>query len=265
MPWSTLVSHTMPKTATRMMMPNMHYLHGIFFFPSRYVLCSLVPTREERLLYGWKSLCTCIPGFQKHMLGLSTVRKLWKVICQQVKSYSASCSILTPTIDYWWNSRSTIGWSELAQALYCVLPSCGSRISHITHNCSQAEAQERSQLLSPGDRTSLVSSEVPCNTRVRSTFNTLLSLIVFYRTYASLKARSLPLTAALLPCFLYPEDHIYDPEDISKNVLHGHIMTRVHSKLSPTIITHSPAVSQTHLSRAVYRIRCTRKSSREAG
>jgi len=191
----------MPKTVTQMMMPNMHYLHSNFFFCLD-VLCSLVPTREERLLYGWKSLCTCIPGFQKHMLGLSTVRKLQKAICQQVKSYSASFSILTPTIDYWWNSRSTLGRSELTQDCYCVLPSYGSQISHITHNCSQAEAQEQSWLLSPGDRTSLVSSKVPCNTRVCSTFNTWLSLIIFYRTYASLKACSLPLTAALLSCFL---------------------------------------------------------------
>ena len=48
---------------------------GYFFFPSQYVLCSLVPTREERLLYGWKSLCTCIPGFQK--LGRASGKALW--------------------------------------------------------------------------------------------------------------------------------------------------------------------------------------------
>ena len=37
----------------------------------------------------------------------------------------------------------------------------------------------------------------------------------------------LGFTAQLLPRFLFPDDHVYDPNDISHNVLRGHIMIRV--------------------------------------
>ncbi|KAF8182276.1 hypothetical protein BJ912DRAFT_928631 [Pholiota molesta] len=45
-------------------------------------------------------------------------------------------------------------------------------------------------------------------------------------TYADIKAGKLPLTAELLPRFLFPHNHIYDPTDISKDLLCGHVMYR---------------------------------------
>ena len=47
------------------------------------------------------------------------------------------------------------------------------------------------------------------------------------RTILAIRAGTLPVTAQLLPRFLFPDDHVYDPNDVSLNVLRGHIMIRV--------------------------------------
>lgn len=47
------------------------------------------------------------------------------------------------------------------------------------------------------------------------------------RTIIAIRAGTLPVTAQLLPTFLFPDDHVYDPNAISLNVLRGHIMIRV--------------------------------------
>jgi hypothetical protein len=47
------------------------------------------------------------------------------------------------------------------------------------------------------------------------------------RTIQAIRAGTLAVTAQLLPTFLFPDDHVYDPNDISLNVLRGHIMIRV--------------------------------------
>ena len=47
------------------------------------------------------------------------------------------------------------------------------------------------------------------------------------RTIQAIRSGTLAVTAQLLPTFLFPDDHVYDPNDISHNVLRGHIMIRV--------------------------------------
>jgi uncharacterized protein DUF6698 len=47
------------------------------------------------------------------------------------------------------------------------------------------------------------------------------------RTIEAIRAGRLAVTAQLLPRFLFPDDHVYDSNDISHNVLRGHIMIRV--------------------------------------
>jgi hypothetical protein len=47
------------------------------------------------------------------------------------------------------------------------------------------------------------------------------------RTIQAIRAGTLAVTAQLLPTFLFPDDHVHDPNDISLNVLRGHIMIRV--------------------------------------
>lgn len=47
------------------------------------------------------------------------------------------------------------------------------------------------------------------------------------RTIQAIRAGTLAVTAQLLPSFLFPDGHVYDSNDISHNVLRGHIMIRV--------------------------------------
>ena len=47
------------------------------------------------------------------------------------------------------------------------------------------------------------------------------------RSIDAIRTGELPVTAQLLPRFLFPDDHVYDSEDISHNVLRGHVMIRV--------------------------------------
>jgi len=47
------------------------------------------------------------------------------------------------------------------------------------------------------------------------------------QTIEGIRAGTLAVTAQLLPSFLFPDCHVYDSNDISLNVLRGHIMIRV--------------------------------------
>ena len=66
--------------------------------------------------------------------------------------------------------------------------------------------------------------------------NTSVCPFVFYscivlkfhlRTIEAIHTGMLAVTAQLLPSFLFPDDHVYDSNDISLNVLQGHIMIRI--------------------------------------
>ena len=80
---------------------------------------------------------------------------------------------------------------------------------------------------------SLQRSSVPSN--IRKMLSTSFKFLFRYcfllkfnlRTFEAIRAGTLPVTAQLLPSFLFPDGHVYDPDDISHNVLRGHIMIRV--------------------------------------
>ena len=44
-----------------------------------------------------------------------------------------------------------------------------------------------------------------------------------FRTYNIIMTGKKSLTAHDLPCFLYPDEHVYDPEDMDKGLLTGHL------------------------------------------
>ena len=80
---------------------------------------------------------------------------------------------------------------------------------------------------------SLQPSSLPSNIQktMSSSFQYLFMccfLLEFHlRTILAIRAGTLPVTAQLLPSFLFPDDHVYDPNDISLNVLRGHVIIRV--------------------------------------
>lgn len=59
------------------------------------------------------------------------------------------------------------------------------------------------------------------------------------RTIEAIRAGTLAVTAQLLPSFLFPDDHVYDSNDISLNVLRGHIMIRVFELISSSLFSYS--------------------------
>jgi len=56
----------------------------------------------------------------------------------------------------------------------------------------------------------------------------------YRRTYESIRAHTLRVTAAMLPRFLFPDGHIHDPNDMLRNVLCGHLIQRVRNCLQST-------------------------------
>jgi hypothetical protein len=74
-----------------------------------------------------------------------------------------------------------------------------------------------------------MSGEISENTSVCLHFLFLCCLLLKFqlRTIEAIRAGTLPVTAQLLPSFLFPDDHVYDKHDISLNVLRGHLMIRV--------------------------------------
>jgi hypothetical protein len=79
---------------------------------------------------------------------------------------------------------------------------------------------------------SLQRSSAPSNIQKRlssslSFIHVLFPIQFYLRTIEAIRAGTLAVTAQLLPSFLFPDDHVYDPNDISLNVLRGHIMIRV--------------------------------------
>jgi len=62
---------------------------------------------------------------------------------------------------------------------------------------------------------------------VLSFFYSCVVLKFHLRTIEAIRAGTLAVTAQLLPSFLFPDGHVYDSNDISHNVLRGHIMIRV--------------------------------------
>lgn len=80
----------------------------------------------------------------------------------------------------------------------------------------------------PSPQRSYVRSNIRKQLRMSSFFNLVLSPTqISTRTIQAIRAGTLPVTAQLLPSFLFPDNHVYDPDDISLNVLRGHVMIRV--------------------------------------
>lgn len=53
-----------------------------------------------------------------------------------------------------------------------------------------------------------------------------------YRTYDGILAGKLPLTADMLPRFLYPQGQAHNPADVEDGMLRGHLVLRVRSRFS---------------------------------
>ncbi|KAJ3505188.1 hypothetical protein NLJ89_g7545 [Agrocybe chaxingu] len=151
--------------------------------------------RDQRLLEGWETLCRIIPSFKTSMLALSKERRLRKQACQAIQD--GVNAVRT-------DDRSTLKDGILD----CLLLDKNTPLSPPIARKSKVKAGRgfchpaTAALLSP------------------------IKYPVTDKNLDALRERKLPVTAAMLPRFLYPDNHIFDADDVENDVLRGHVLYR---------------------------------------
>ncbi|KAG6826153.1 hypothetical protein H0H92_000934 [Tricholoma furcatifolium] len=168
---------------------------------------------DARYLLCWNTLCQVIPGFKNTVLELSNKLKEQKCICKQISSGSAKA-----------HSDNT---SSLRDNILSMLS-----LSSEDQNTLPPSLQK---LLHGWNH--LVIARALCPVKYDPTEETLNKI----------REGQLSVTAALLPRLLFPDDHVHDPTDISKDVLHGSLLPRVcrHIYLGPSTALN-PGTSRGH-------------------
>ncbi|KAG5640338.1 hypothetical protein DXG03_009179 [Asterophora parasitica] len=146
---------------------------------------------DKRLLQNWKILCQVIPGFRKTMLSLSAERRERKRICSQV-----SLGMKRTRSDDTNSLNSRISSYILLDVTAPLTPPINSKAQRGFGH------QETARLLCP------------------------IAYPATEETYDKILQGLLPVTANMFPRFLYPDGHIYKPEDMDDSLLRGHLLSR---------------------------------------
>ena len=165
------------------------------------------------------------------MLALAKQRKMRKAACQQV----SDLLILQAVLNFYQHHRFQKVLMPFGQMILQALRSrCRSIFFLMLRRFSCLRCNPRPKLRTTEGFTILLWQR----SYVRSNIQKHLSVFFFLssvvsplklrlRTIDAIRNGTLPVTAQLLPAFLFPDDHVHDPNDISLNVLRGHIMIRV--------------------------------------
>ncbi|KAF8054780.1 hypothetical protein FPV67DRAFT_1549128 [Lyophyllum atratum] len=150
---------------------------------------------EKRLGDSWNVLKNIIPNFAEHMCKLAQDRRTRNQACMMINKARDGCrsddtgGLKKDIISYMMVSRDT--------AVSPPIPSTGSKMvrgwSHV----------QTAALLCP------------------------IEYDATAETYTRILSGALRVTADQFPRFLYPDGHIYDPEDLTKGILLGHLGLRV--------------------------------------
>ncbi|KJA13296.1 hypothetical protein HYPSUDRAFT_209667 [Hypholoma sublateritium FD-334 SS-4] len=149
--------------------------------------------RDERLLHSWKLLCSIVPGFRRKMLALSDQRAARRTACQEIN-----------------DGLTTVRSDDTGSLKFAIS-------AYLLADPNEPRVLIKSKLKTDRGFHNPVTASLLCPLKYPSMQN----------TYDDIKAGKLPVTATMLPRFLFPADHVYDPTDISKNLLRGHLMLRV--------------------------------------
>ncbi|KAF9472387.1 hypothetical protein BDN70DRAFT_938233 [Pholiota conissans] len=151
--------------------------------------------KEKRLLRSWNLLCTLIPDFLTEMLALSENRPVRKATCQEIyKGVTAARADDSSSL------RGCIPSYIHLDPKTPLTPPIQVKARH--YNDQGFHHPATASLLCP------------------------LKYPDTQETYNQIKAGKLPVTATLLPRFLFPDRSVYDPTDIAKDLLTGHVMLR---------------------------------------
>ncbi|KAF9475072.1 hypothetical protein BDN70DRAFT_936157 [Pholiota conissans] len=148
--------------------------------------------RDTRLLRGWQLLCEIIPGFRRKMLSLSEQRAARRAACQEIN-----------------DGLTTVRSDDSGSLKFAIA-------SYLHADPNELRVPIKSKHKTDRGFHNSITTSLLCPMRYPATQS----------TYDDIKAGKLPLTATMLPRFLYPADHVYDPTDISKDLLNNHVMYR---------------------------------------
>ncbi|KJA15738.1 hypothetical protein HYPSUDRAFT_207595 [Hypholoma sublateritium FD-334 SS-4] len=152
---------------------------------------------DHRLIHSWDLLCSIIPNFRALMLALSNnySHSSRKVACQKI-----------------YHGVTTVRSDDTASLKTCI-------VSYIR-----------------ADPTDSISPAISIKGKFKDDRGfchpataSLLCPVMYPdtpETYNAILSGRLPVTTTMLPRFLFPDDHVYDPDDISKDLLRGHVMYR---------------------------------------
>ncbi|KAJ3511829.1 hypothetical protein NLJ89_g3879 [Agrocybe chaxingu] len=151
--------------------------------------------KERHTRQGWETLCQIIPNFRTQMLGLTDQRCLRKKVCQQINE-----------------SRDGTRGDDTSALKGCIID-----YLLVDTVASQALGIKRKGL--KGDRGWMhpVTAELLSPIKYPAT----------QETYNDLNRGGKNARAGDFPRFLYPDGHIYNPDDIETGILQGHLMLRV--------------------------------------
>ncbi|KAF9475259.1 hypothetical protein BDN70DRAFT_936024 [Pholiota conissans] len=167
--------------------------------------------QDRRLLFGWMLLCSTIPDFCIQMLALANHRGLRKTTCQRIQDGASTAR------------------SDDSNSLKASIPSY--ILFDNTKSLSPA-ISPRNKLRNDRGFHHPATASLLCPVKYRDTSE----------THASIRAGRLPITATMLPRFLFPHDHVHDPADMAKNIFRGHVMLRAakHILQGPTSALEGP-------------------------
>ncbi|KJA19626.1 hypothetical protein HYPSUDRAFT_204370 [Hypholoma sublateritium FD-334 SS-4] len=164
-----------------------------------------------RLLFGWTLLCSMIPEFCVQMLALAGLRGLRRAACQRIQDGASTAR------------------SDDSNGLKSSIP---SYILFDTTQSLSPPIRQRNKLRNDRGFYHLATASLLCPVKYEDV----------PETYASITAGRLPITAIMLPRFLFPHDHVHDPADIAKDIFRGHVMLRAakHILQGPTSALEGP-------------------------
>ncbi|KJA25616.1 hypothetical protein HYPSUDRAFT_199737 [Hypholoma sublateritium FD-334 SS-4] len=153
-----------------------------------------------RAIQCWDTLCGIIPNFREQMLQLSADPKTRKAVCSQISAGAAAArcddtaGLKSCIIDY--------VLVDIAASRQLGLERKGKKVDRGFNHPITAS------LLCP----------------IKYTANE--------ETFNQLKTGLLPCGASLLPRFLFPENQVYNPEDVEDGCFRGHLLLRTHFALT---------------------------------
>ncbi|KJA20595.1 hypothetical protein HYPSUDRAFT_203728 [Hypholoma sublateritium FD-334 SS-4] len=153
-----------------------------------------------RVIQCWDILCGIIPNFREQMLQLSADPKTRRAVCSQIGAGAAAARC-----------------DDTAGLKSCIL----DYVLADTVASRQLGLERKGKKVDRGFNHPITASLL-CPIKYMAT----------EETFNQLKTGLLPCGASLLPRFLFPENQVYNSEDVEEGCFRGHLLLRTHFSLT---------------------------------